>query len=191
MKAVRRIGLVVHPDRQEAVDHVQDQTFLFGIGAVLYCSVHVHAFGVRAATPSIPFGVSDGVSQLPVSERPEGDEVAGLVGAISEKGLLDRAFRDPSVVDRTVGERARHRGDVVTPISTSYRGLDVVELPPNGQGIGALETLNILSQFPLGSYPPRGAQELHAQIEAVQLALADLHQYIADPRFRFLSRSLR
>ena len=45
-----------------------------------------------------------GVSQLPVSERPEGDEVAGLVGSINEKGLLDRAYRDPSVVDRTVGE---------------------------------------------------------------------------------------
>jgi cystathionine beta-synthase len=45
-----------------------------------------------------------GISQLPVSERAEGDDVAGLVGSISEKGLLDRAFRDPSVVDRTVGE---------------------------------------------------------------------------------------
>ncbi len=45
-----------------------------------------------------------GVSQLPVSERPEGDEVVGLVGSINEKGLLDRAYRDPSVVDRTVGE---------------------------------------------------------------------------------------
>ena len=45
-----------------------------------------------------------GISQLPVSERPEGDEVSGLVGSISEKGLLDRAYRDPSVVDRTVGE---------------------------------------------------------------------------------------
>ena len=45
-----------------------------------------------------------GVSQLPVSERPEGDEVTGLVGSINEKGLLDRAYRDPSVVDRTVGE---------------------------------------------------------------------------------------
>jgi cystathionine beta-synthase len=45
-----------------------------------------------------------GVSQLPVSERPEGDEVAGLVGSINERGLLDRAYRDPSVVDRTVGE---------------------------------------------------------------------------------------
>ena len=45
-----------------------------------------------------------GISQLPVSEDAEGDAIEGLVGSISEKGLLDRAFRDPSVVDRTVGE---------------------------------------------------------------------------------------
>jgi cystathionine beta-synthase len=45
-----------------------------------------------------------GISQLPVSEDPEGDAVVGLVGSISEKGLLDRAFRDPTVVERTVGE---------------------------------------------------------------------------------------
>jgi cystathionine beta-synthase len=45
-----------------------------------------------------------GISQMPVSEDSEGDEVAGIVGSISEKGLLDRAFRDPSVVERTVGE---------------------------------------------------------------------------------------
>jgi cystathionine beta-synthase len=45
-----------------------------------------------------------GISQMPVSERPEGDELAGIVGSISEKSLLDRAYRDPAVVDRTVGE---------------------------------------------------------------------------------------
>jgi cystathionine beta-synthase len=45
-----------------------------------------------------------GISQMPVSEDAEGDAVAGLVGSISEKGLLERAFRDPSVVERTVGE---------------------------------------------------------------------------------------
>jgi cystathionine beta-synthase len=45
-----------------------------------------------------------GISQLPVSEDAEGDAVVGLVGSISEKGLLERAFRDPSVVKRTVGE---------------------------------------------------------------------------------------
>ena len=45
-----------------------------------------------------------GISQLPVSEAPDGDELAGFVGSITEKGLLDRAFRDPTVVERTVGE---------------------------------------------------------------------------------------
>ncbi len=45
-----------------------------------------------------------GISQMPVSEAAEGDAVAGLVGSISEKGLLDRAYRDPTVVERTVGE---------------------------------------------------------------------------------------
>jgi cystathionine beta-synthase len=45
-----------------------------------------------------------GISQLPVSEDPEGDAVAGLVGSITERGLLERAYRDPSVVERTVGE---------------------------------------------------------------------------------------
>ncbi len=49
-----------------------------------------------------------GISQLPVSEDVDGDAIAGLVGSISEKGLLDRAFRDPSVVERTVGEVMDH-----------------------------------------------------------------------------------
>ena len=45
-----------------------------------------------------------GISQLPVSEQAEGDALVGIVGSVSEKGLLDRAYRDPSVVERTVGE---------------------------------------------------------------------------------------
>jgi len=45
-----------------------------------------------------------GISQMPVSEAPEGDDLEAIVGSISEKGLLDRAFRDPTVVERTVGE---------------------------------------------------------------------------------------
>jgi cystathionine beta-synthase len=45
-----------------------------------------------------------GISQMPVSERAEGDELGGIVGSISEKSLLDRAYRDPAIVGRTVGE---------------------------------------------------------------------------------------
>ena len=70
----------------------------------------------------------------------------------------------------------------VQPLSIEYHGWKVYELPPNGQGVGALEMLNLLAQFPLSSYAPRGVQELHTQIEAEKLALADLHRYLADPR---------
>jgi cystathionine beta-synthase len=45
-----------------------------------------------------------GISQLPVSEAPEGDAIDAIVGSVSEKSLLDRAYRDPTVVQRTVGE---------------------------------------------------------------------------------------
>jgi len=45
-----------------------------------------------------------GISQLPVSEQPDGDELEGIVGSVSEKSLLDRAYRNPDVVERTVGE---------------------------------------------------------------------------------------
>ena len=45
-----------------------------------------------------------GISQLPVSERPDDDAIDGIVGSVSEKGLLDRTYRDPGVVERTIGE---------------------------------------------------------------------------------------
>jgi cystathionine beta-synthase len=45
-----------------------------------------------------------GISQLPVSEQPDGDALAGIVGSVSERSLLDRAYRNPEIVDRTVGE---------------------------------------------------------------------------------------
>lgn len=71
----------------------------------------------------------------------------------------------------------------VTPISTEYRGWKVYELPPNGQGITALQMLNMMSLFPFGEYESRGVEELHTQIEIQKLAYADLHRYVADPRF--------
>jgi gamma-glutamyltranspeptidase/glutathione hydrolase len=71
----------------------------------------------------------------------------------------------------------------VEPISTDYRGWKVYELPPSGQGIAAIQMLNIMSNFPFGTYVPRGVAELHMQMEAQKLAYADLHRYVADMRF--------
>jgi gamma-glutamyltranspeptidase/glutathione hydrolase len=71
----------------------------------------------------------------------------------------------------------------VDPISTTYRGWTVHELPPNGQGIAALEMLNIMETFPLAAAGHNSARALHLMIEAKKLAYADMQRYDADPRF--------
>ncbi|MGA8443526.1 MAG: gamma-glutamyltransferase [Candidatus Sulfotelmatobacter sp.] len=71
----------------------------------------------------------------------------------------------------------------VEPISTTYRGWTVYELPPNGQGIAALTMLNIMEQFPLGQYAHNSSDALHIMIEAKKLAYADMYKYVGDPRF--------
>jgi gamma-glutamyltranspeptidase/glutathione hydrolase len=71
----------------------------------------------------------------------------------------------------------------VDPISTTYRGWTVYELPPNGQGMAALEMLNIMETIPASADGPLSAAELHKKIEAMKLAYADLRRYNGDPRF--------
>jgi gamma-glutamyltranspeptidase/glutathione hydrolase len=71
----------------------------------------------------------------------------------------------------------------VEPISIDYRGWRVYELPPNVQGMAALEMLNIMSNFQPDKDGPQGTIELHKKIEAMKLAYADLYRYNADPRF--------
>jgi gamma-glutamyltranspeptidase/glutathione hydrolase len=71
----------------------------------------------------------------------------------------------------------------VDPISIKYRDWTVYELPPNGQGMAALEMLNIMETQPASSEGPLSVGELHKKIEAMKLAYADLGRYTADPRF--------
>jgi gamma-glutamyltranspeptidase/glutathione hydrolase len=105
------------------------------------------------------------------------ETVRGYGGALSTKDLAD------------------HRSDWVAPISIHYRGYDFYELPPNGQGLVALEMLNILEGFDLKSWGHNSAQYLHHLVEAKKLAFADRDYYIADPDFaripvdRLLSKS--
>ena len=83
----------------------------------------------------------------------------------------------------TLADLSDFDAEWVEPISADYHGWKVYELPPQGQGIAALEMLNMMSLFPLSDYQPRGVEELHTEIEAQKLAYADLHRYVADPRF--------
>ena len=71
----------------------------------------------------------------------------------------------------------------VEPMSTTYRGWEVYELPPNTQGIAALMMLNLMEQFPLADYGFHGARALHVMIEAKKLAYADMLRYVGDLRF--------
>ncbi len=78
---------------------------------------------------------------------------------------------------------AAHESTWVEPISTDYRGVRVHEIPPPGQGIAALEMLNILEGFDLGALDPLSADRIHLEVEAKKLAYRDLHEKIGDPGF--------
>ena len=82
----------------------------------------------------------------------------------------------------TKADLAEHQPEWVEPISTNYRGYDIWEIPPNGQGIVALIALNILEGFELDRYSQLSSTRLHLVIEALKLAFADAHRYVADPQ---------
>jgi gamma-glutamyltranspeptidase/glutathione hydrolase len=78
---------------------------------------------------------------------------------------------------------AAHTGNWVDPVSINYRGYDVFELPPNGQGAAALQMLKIIEGFDVKSMGPGTADTLHLMIEAKRLAYEDLAKFYADPEF--------
>ena len=97
----------------------------------------------------------------------------------------------------TANDLASYSAEWVEPISTKYRDWTVYELPPNGDGIAALEMLNIMEQFKPDPAGPHSPGELHTRIEAMKLAYADVKAYDGDPRFskipvdQLLSKDLR
>ena len=99
--------------------------------------------------------------------------IAGSIDAFSRQvgGLLRRE------------DLAAHRSEWVEPISTTYRGVEVWELPPNGQGITVLELLNILERFDLKGMGRDSADFWHVMVEAKKLAFEDRARFIGDPAF--------
>jgi len=83
----------------------------------------------------------------------------------------------------TAADLAEFQPELVMPISTTYRGWTVTELPPNSTGIAALMMLNIMEQYPLNEWGFHSTKALHVMIEAKKLAYADLIRYIGDPKF--------
>jgi len=102
-------------------------------------------------------------------------------GEIATK-LLDAMKRHNGTM--TAQDLSEYSSEWVEPISTTYRDWTVYELPPNGQGLAALEMLNIMETFPLGQkdFGFGSTKALHTMIEAKKLAYADLAKYIGEPR---------
>ncbi|WP_229374337.1 gamma-glutamyltransferase [Fibrella rubiginis] len=78
---------------------------------------------------------------------------------------------------------AEHTSDWVDPVSTNYRGYDVWELPPNGQGIAVLQMLNILEGYDFKTIPWGSPEHIHRFVEAKKLVFEDRAKYYADPAF--------
>jgi gamma-glutamyltranspeptidase/glutathione hydrolase len=101
-------------------------------------------------------------------------------GEIAKKILATFASHGGTM---TAADMSGFNGEWVEPISTTYHGWTVHELPPNGQGIAALEMLNIMENFPLAEYGHNSTKALHTMIEAKKLAYADMIRFNADPHF--------
>ena len=100
----------------------------------------------------------------------EGAIAEDIAATLAERGSFLRAT-----------DLAAHAGDVVEPISSTYRDLEVIELPPNGQGVAALVLLNILENFKLAGLDPIGPERCHLAVEASRIAYALRDTHVADP----------
>ncbi len=119
--------------------------------------------------------------------------LAKTLSLLAEKGR-DEFYKGS--IARTIGDFFQSQGgflsyedmagyaaEWIEPVGTNYRGYDVWELPPNGQGIAALQMLNILEQYDMKSFGFGSAEHIHAFVEAKKLAFEDRAKYYADMRF--------
>ncbi|HEY3092738.1 MAG TPA: gamma-glutamyltransferase [Vicinamibacterales bacterium] len=136
---------------------------------------------------------------LPGGRAPRAGEIfrnprlAGTLRLIAQKGAA--GFYEGKTADAivaisrvkggtmTLADLKEYKPEWVDPISTTYRGWTVYELPPNTQGIAALMMLDIMERFPIADYGFHTASTMHVEIEAKKLAYADMIRYVADPHF--------
>lgn len=117
---------------------------------------------------------------LTLIEIAEGGRDAFYKGSLAK--AMDQYFKRIGAPHR-YEDFAAHKSEWVEPVSTNYRGYDVWEIPPNGQGIAALQILNILEGYDLKSMGRGSADFWHVFIEAKKRAFADRAKYYADPAF--------
>lgn len=148
-----RFGLLSHPDALRSLTHGGEAPRL---GAIFRMP------DLARSMREIAAGGAEAFYRGPIARR-----IARFSG--ENGGVLAEA------------DLAAHRSTWVEPITARYRGLDVFELPPNGQGIAALVALQVLDELDLSGLEPGAPELVHLRIEAVKLAYADRDRWIADP----------
>jgi gamma-glutamyltranspeptidase/glutathione hydrolase len=147
----------------------------------------------------LPFAGSPGFARvfLPHGKAPVAGEIfrnpelATTLRRIGEHGK-DGFYKGPTAEAMLKLSREQHgfleaddlagfQPEWIEPVSTTYRGWTVWEMPPNGQGIAALSMLNIMERFPIAAWGHNSQKSLHVEIEAQKMAYADLAHYIGDP----------
>ena len=134
----------------------------------------------------LPGGAPPGVGSL--HHQPQLADTLELIGRQGRDGFYQGSVAEDIVTYlqglgglHTLDDFATARGEYVTPISIDYRGHGVFECPPNGQGVTALEMLNILSEFDFAAMAPLSVERLHIEIETTRLAYRDRDAHLADP----------
>ena len=141
------------------------------MAAVYHPNGHVPQYGELFKNPLLAQSYTD---------IAEGGSEAYYTGRIAE-AIVAKSTELGGVM--SLRDLKDHTATWVDPVSSNYRGWDVWEIPPNGQGIAALQILNIMEQFDVRSLEANSAQHLHLFIEAKKLAFEDRAHYYADPDF--------
>lgn len=153
----------------------------------------------RAAAPALAHDPGSAATFLVEGRGPAAGQVmrnprlAATLRQVAEGG--PEAFYRGSIAEQLVAfsrevgghfapvDFAEHRSEWVEPVSVNYRGYDVYQLPPNGQGLAVLQMLNLLGGYDLASLGPGHPDVWHLFVEAKKLAYADRARFYADPAF--------
>ncbi len=189
-KLLTRFGKMKFADvLAPAIAHAEEG---FAVGEVVSVFWHDSQDALKADAPTARTYLINGRTPA-VGEIFKNPDLAWTYRQIAAKGR--DAFYKGEIAQRILATSASHggtmnaadlagfNGEWSDPISTTYHGWTVYELPPNGQGIAALEMLNIMETFPLADYGHNSTRALHTMIEAKKLAYADMIRFDADPKF--------
>ena len=143
--------------------------------------------GLGFAEHFLPRGRAPGIGELFASPDMAAtlERIGATCGEAFYRGELAEAMAahaQANAAPHALSDFAAHVCEWVDPLALTYRGVDVRELPPNGQGIAAQMALGILENFDLAALPADSPASQHLQIEAMKLAFADVHRYVSDPR---------